>query len=174
MDTNNQLDIFIVEDNEIFQLALKADIESAFAKMAIKIHSFGTGEACMKTFSEVKPEVVILDYNLNSKNPDAMNGIRILDRIKKENYKTNVVMLTSEDNIDIAVKSFLHGASDYVVKTETQFKKLNYSLFNIFRTIEAKNDAKKYKRISIGLFLCIALFIGGIIAIQIVDPTLLK
>lgn len=174
MSTKNQINIFIVEDNKVFALALKADIEAAFAGKSIKIHSFITGETCMRKFNQVNPQVVILDYHLNSKFTDAEDGIKVLDWIKKENNETNVIMLTSDDHVDIALKSFQHGASDYVVKSETQFRKINYSLFNLFKMMDAKSDVKRYKRMLAAILLSIALIIGGVIAIQIFSPFLLK
>ena len=174
MNKINQTNIFIVDDNKVFSLALKADIETAFMNMPLKIYSFETGEKCMERFMQVMPEVVILDYCLNSKTPGAVDGIKVLDWIKKENRETNVIMLTGDDHIDIALRSFHSGASDYIVKTETKFRKINYSLFNIFKMMAAKNEARKYKRMLIALFLFIALLIGGITAIQIFVPSLLK
>ncbi len=167
MKTNKQTCIFIVEDNKVFTLALKADIEAAFAKIPLRILSFVTGETCMLRIKEEKPQVVILDYHLNSKYPDAVDGIKVLDWIKKESPETSVIMLTSDDNIDIALKSFKHGASDYVVKTETKFRKINYSLFNLIKMAEAKKETKKYKNIVTILFLATAFMLGVIIAIEI-------
>jgi two-component system, OmpR family, response regulator len=168
MRKKNQTSIFIVEDNEVYILALRANIESTFKNKHINIFSFETGEKCMLKFRDEKPQVVILDYHLNSKYPDAADGIEILDWIKKENQDTNVIMLTSDDKIDIAIKSFTHGASDYVVKTETQFMKINYSLQNLFKMIKSKSDAKRYKNV-IGLFLCfIGLQVAVVIAILLI------
>jgi DNA-binding NtrC family response regulator len=174
MNAKKPINIFIVEDNKVFLLALKADIESAFGNIPIKIHSFETGETCMKKFHDEKPQVVILDYNLNTKYPQAADGLKVLDWIKKEDADTNVIMLTSEDDIDIAVKSFKHGASDYVVKTETKFRKINYSLSNLFKMMEAKNDARKYKKVILGIVMCFTVFVVGVIAIQIFNPALLR
>lgn len=171
MNINNQINIFIVDDNKIYSLALKADIENAFEGMPIVIHLFETGEKCMEIFMEIRPQVVILDYNLNNKYPDAANGIKVLDWIKKENKETNVIMLTNDDNIDIALKSFHQGASDYIVKTETQFKKINYSLLNLFKMMEANSYATKYKHLFIGILLCTALLAGAVIAIQVFNHT---
>jgi len=169
MNIRDQINIFIVDDNKIFTLALKADIENAFMDMPVEVQTFETGEKCMEIFKEEKPQVVIIDYHLNSKYPDAADGIAILDWIKKENHETNVIMLTVDDGMDIALKSFHHGAFDYVVKTETQFRKINFSLLNLFKTMETKSYARRYKYLVIGIFICVALLVGGIIAVQIIN-----
>jgi DNA-binding NtrC family response regulator len=166
--------IFIVEDNQVYRQALKTDIESTFPNIPLRVRTFQTGESCLECLQAEHPQIVILDYNLNSKFPDAADGIAILDKIKKENNEIHVILLTSEDHLDIAVKSFKHGAFDYIVKAETTFRKINSSLFNLFKMIEAGRESVKYKRIATGLFLCIVLFIGGVIAVQIFAPSLLK
>lgn len=156
MKQNKNTTIFIVEDNKLFSMALKAEIENAFSKKSIKIESFETGETCMLKFKEETPQIVITDYHLNSKYPDAVDGIKLLDLIKRENPEIYVVMLTSEDDINIALKSFHHGATDYVVKTETKFKKIHYSLANIFNIIDAKKEALKNKSLLVGLVTALA------------------
>lgn len=163
----NKFNIFIVDDNKVFSLALKADIETTFKNTPIKIRSFETGEKCMEMFPKVMPDLVILDYHLNTKYPLAVDGIKVLDLIKNKCITTHVLMLTSDDHIDIALKSFKHGASDYVVKTETQFKKINISIKNILKLMEASNGARKYKILLFALFLLIGTLIGGVIAIQL-------
>lgn len=171
MNTKEQINIFIVDDNKIFTLALKENIEASFVNMPIKIESFITGETCMMKFNEVKPHVVILDYHLNSRYFDAEDGIKVLEGIKKEYPDTNVIMLSSNDTIDIAIKSFNHGAFDYVVKTETKFKKINNSLSNLFKIIDTKNDAKKYRYMVVGLLLAIAFMIGLVVAVKVFAPS---
>jgi DNA-binding NarL/FixJ family response regulator len=172
MNTKNKINIFIVEDNEVFALALKANIETAFPNKPIMVHIFESGETCIEKFKKEKPQVVILDYNLNSTNPDAVDGIKVLVWIKRENPETNVIMLTNNDNIDIATKSFRNGASDYVVKTETQFRKINNSLFNLFRIMEAKSAAIKFKYLFFISLLVIMLVVVAAIAIQIFAPSI--
>jgi serine phosphatase RsbU (regulator of sigma subunit) len=146
MNTQKQINIFIVDDNTIFTETLKAYIETAFGDMITKIHSFETGEKCMEDFMQVMPELVILDYNLNSKCPEAEDGLQVLDKIKINNFKTSVIMLTSNDHIDVALKSFHHGASDYVVKTENQFKLINESISKIFSKKELDFQNKKKEK----------------------------
>ena len=168
------INIFIIEDNAVFRMALKADIELTFPNKPIAIHSFETGESCMEKFKEIKPEVVILDYHLNSRNPEAADGIRMLDLFKSENSQSNVIILTSDDDLEIALKSFHHGAYDYVVKSETKFKKINYSLFNLFSMMEAKKETNKYKYMVAVLFACVSLLVGVLVASQVSWFTFLK
>lgn len=173
MNTKNQIRIFIVDDNKVFTIALEADIIAAFADIPIKVYPFETGEACMRKFKEVNPQVVILDYHLNSKDENAEDGIKVLDEIKKINNETYVILLTYDDNIDIALRSFKHGASDYIVKSDTQLRKIIFSLFNLFKIMEAKIELKRYKRIAIITIIGISLVIGAIIAIHIFSPSTL-
>ncbi|HBS86006.1 MAG: hypothetical protein A2W91_08385 [Bacteroidetes bacterium GWF2_38_335] len=170
MKAKKQIRIFIVDDNNVFAHVLKADIQTAFAEMKIDISTFGTGEKCLEALKTESPHMVILDYHLDGRNAEAANGIKILDQIKKEKPETYVIMLTGEDNIDIALKSFKHGASDYVVKTDTQFRKIIYSLFNLLRLMSAKNEALRYKRMVMAISLGVAMLIGGTIAIEIIYP----
>ena len=170
MDTKTKITIFIIEDNDVFALALKSEIETVFANMQLSVHSFTTGELSMEKFNEEKPQIVILDYHLNSKFTDAADGIKVLDWLKKENPETYVIMLTGDDNINIALKSFQHGASDYIVKTDTKLRKLVFSLFNFFKIMEAKKAAKRYQNMVIGLLFGISFLIGVVVAIQIFEP----
>jgi DNA-binding NtrC family response regulator len=65
-------------------------------------------------------------------NKDAMNGLETLDKIKAENPIIPVVILSSQDKIDIAISCMHHGAFDYVVKSETAFVRLQKIITAIF------------------------------------------
>lgn len=171
---NKLIKIFIVEDNKVFAMTLKADIENYFAKRPIDIQLFETGEESWEKFRDEKPQVVILDYNLNTNNPNAMDGNEVLSWYKRENPKTKVILMTSEDSTDIAIESFKIGAFDYVVKTETQFKKIHLSLLNLFNLIKVENESKIYRNIIIAIVLAVSLLLGGVAAIQVFAPTLLR
>ncbi len=170
MSIPKKINIFIVDDNKVFALALKADIEETFFAYSPIVQLFETGEKCIEKFKVELPEIVILDYNLNTKHSDAMNGVKVLEVIKKVDPETNVIMLTSEDDLDIALKSFHIGASDYVVKSETQFRKINYSLLNLLKMMEATDRARKYKQMASVLLFSIVAVIGAIIAKKVCTP----
>lgn len=172
MNAKDPINIFVVDDNKVFALALKAEIETTFAEMPVTVHVFVTGETCMMQFNEVKPQVVILDYHLNSRYFDAENGIKVLEWIKKDDKETQVIMLSNEEHIDVAIQSFNNGAFDYVIKTETKFKRINNSLSNLFKMMKAKSEAKKYKYLVAGLLVCIAFLFGIVLVAKICSPSI--
>lgn len=63
-----------------------------------------------------------------------------LDKIKELNSEIPVVILSSQDKIEVAIQCMHHKAFDYVVKSETAFIRLQKILTNIFefRKIEKK------------------------------------
>ena len=80
-----------------------------------------------------EPDVIILDYYLDGIDKNAMNGIETLDKIKIYNPDIPVVMLSSQDKIDVAIECMHHRAFDYVVKSETAFMRLQKIITTIFR-----------------------------------------
>ncbi len=81
---------------------------------------FNTGEECLDNLHE-NPDVIILDYNLNSVEKDAANGAEILAGIKKNNAATQVIILSSQDPSGATLDSMAEGADHYVLKNEAAF-----------------------------------------------------
>ena len=81
--------IFLVDDDALF---LKS-IEIEFGQNTQSaIETFSTGELCLNRLSE-NPDIIILDYHLNSINKNAINGLETLDRIKIAQSSIPVIML---------------------------------------------------------------------------------
>jgi len=95
------------------------------------IETFATGERCLENLSG-NPDVIILDYHLDGIDKTAMNGVETLDKIKATNPDIAVVMLSSQDKIDVAINCMHHRAFDYVVKSETAFHRLQKIITAIF------------------------------------------
>ena len=112
--------IFVVDDDEMLSMALEDYLER---NSSHEVHLFNTGEECLEHLEE-KPDIIILDYNLNSVKRDAANGLIILEAIKKMNNNIKIVMLSSQDATWIVVQTVKMGASEYVVKDENAFEKI--------------------------------------------------
>ncbi|MEO6917287.1 MAG: response regulator [Chitinophagaceae bacterium] len=112
--------IFLVDDDALFLNSLRIDFVE---HTKFSISTFITGELCIAELKQ-EPDLIILDYHLDGITPYAMNGLDTLDKIKAFRPFTPVVMLSSQDSIDVAVSCMHHGAYDYVVKSETAFFRL--------------------------------------------------
>jgi DNA-binding NtrC family response regulator len=128
MMNNKKILLFLVDDDALFLKSL--EIEFADNTESI-IKTFTTGELCLENISQ-NPDVIILDYFLNSVDKNAINGLETLDRIKAANQTIPVVMLSSQDKIDVAVNCMKHQAFDYIVKSETAFIRLQKTITTIF------------------------------------------
>jgi DNA-binding NtrC family response regulator len=128
MMTEKKIMLFLVDDDALFLKSL--EIEFTDTTQSI-IKTFPTGELCLESISQ-NPDVVILDYHLNSIDINAINGLETLDRIKAANQTIPVVMLSSQDKIEVAVNCMKHQAYDYIVKSETAFIRLQKAITTIF------------------------------------------
>jgi DNA-binding NarL/FixJ family response regulator len=90
------------------------------------------------------PDVIILDYYLDGIERDAMNGIETLDKIKAYNPDIPVIILSSQDKIDVAIDCMHHRAYDYVVKSETAFIRLQKIITSIFRYKKMEKELSWY------------------------------
>lgn len=128
--------IYLVDDDVVFLKSLEIDF---LEHGKFKIETFSTGEKCLLNIHH-QPDFVILDYHLDGIEKNVMNGIETLDKIKNFNPEIPVIMLSSQDKIDVAVDCMHHKAFDYVVKSETAFMRLQKIINRIFefRTIEKK------------------------------------
>ena len=129
MENEKNIKLFLVDDDALFLKSLEIE----FLQHAdFTIESFATGELCMEHLSQ-NPDVIILDYHLDGIDKYAMNGLETLDKIKAFNPDIPVVMLSSQDKIEVAINCMHHRAFDYVVKSETAFMRLQKIITTVFR-----------------------------------------
>ena len=124
----DKIKLFLVDDDVVFLKSLEIDfLQSA----DFTIETFATGELCMD-FLIHTPDVIVLDYFLDGIDRSAMNGLETLDKIKAFNPEIPVIMLSSQDKIEVAIECMHHKAFDYVVKSETAFLRLKKIITSIF------------------------------------------
>lgn len=140
MNNINKIKLFLVDDDALFLKSL----EIQFLQHAdFEIETFATGELCLMGLSNT-PDVIILDYHLDGIDKTAMNGTETLDRIKSFNATIPVIMLSSQDKIDVAINCMHHKAYDYVVKSETAFVRLQKIITSIFQFQKMEKELSWY------------------------------
>jgi two-component system OmpR family response regulator len=140
MNKENKIKLFLVDDDALFLKSLEIEFlnNADFA-----IETFATGELCQENLSH-NPDIIILDYYLDSIDKNAMNGIETLDKIKSINPDVPVIMLSSQDKIDVAINCMHHQAFDYVVKSETAFMRLQKIITSIFHFKKIEKELSWY------------------------------
>jgi two-component system OmpR family response regulator len=138
----NEILIFLLDDDLLFQKSLEHQLLHAL-KRNVRIKCFSIGEDCLDHIHE-NPQIVILDYLLNSKVPDAMNGTEVLCRIKEKVPEIQVIMLSAHDRIEVAVETIKYGAYDYIIKNESAFLKTQNSVRNVINSLNLGRKVKKY------------------------------
>jgi len=158
---NQKRYIFLVDDEPIQNEMLKDYLSERFL---YDIMIFDNGEAALQQIN-LNPEIIILDYHLSSHNKNAKNGVEILKEIKERLPDTQVIMLSGQDKIEVAVDSIKYGAYDYVIKGETAFSRTENIINNLSELHKMKFINSAYKKtiillsVTMGIIILLTLYL---------------
>ena len=139
-NNKNKVKIFLVDDDALFLKSLEIEF---LDNADFTVETYPTGELCIANLSH-NPDIIILDYQLDGIVKNAMNGLETLDKIKAFYPEIPVVMLSSQDKIEVAVNCMHHKAFDYVVKSETAFVRLQKIITAIFKYQKMEKELNWY------------------------------
>ena len=160
--------VCLVDDDIIFLRSLEHHLQHKLSRN-IKITSFQNGEEFIKNLHQ-KPDMVILDYILNSQYPKAMNGVAVLKKIKQIYPETIAIMVSGQDNMQVAIDTMKYGAYDYVIKNENAFLRVQNTVKNAIHSILLDRELKNYKRWTKVVLSIIAVAIITALIIQVFFP----
>ena len=140
MNIDNKIVLFLVDDDALFLKSLEIEFLS---KSDYVIKTYATGELCLSNLFQ-KPDLIVLDYHLNGIDKNAIDGLETLAKIKAIDSSIPVIMLSAQDKIDIAINCMHRKASDYIVKSETAFMRLQASMNNIFKYQQMEKELGWY------------------------------
>jgi two-component system, sensor histidine kinase and response regulator len=89
----------------------------------------GTGEEGIEMLENDKPDIILLDNKL-----PGIQGVEVLEYIRKKNYDIVVAMITSYASLDIAIRATRDGATDFIPKPFTP-QELKSSIENITKQL---------------------------------------
>jgi two-component system OmpR family response regulator len=142
MAADTKLTIAIIDDDPAMCEMVRDTIEKKLPDANVSV--FNTGEDALAGIL-AEPDIAVLDYQLDTVKPDAMNGIQVLAKLKARYPNLPVVFLTGQDRIEVASNTIKYGAYDYIVKNETAFHKLDLALTQLanLRTLKKSNGFQK-------------------------------
>jgi two-component system OmpR family response regulator len=166
MATSTKRYLFLVDDEPIQNEMLKDYLNERFL---YEVKIFDNGEEALQHMS-LNPEIVVLDYHLSGHNSDAKNGVEILKQLKDGYPGTQVIVLSGQDKIDVAVDTMKYGAYDYVVKGESAFSRIENVINNASELHKMRTINKGYRNTILMLSIVIALITLGAIYFILVKP----
>ncbi len=114
--------IFIVEDNSVYAKTLESSIKSKFPEIK-EIKIFPVGETCLLELNR-NPDLIIMDYFLDTKYYDAETGLQIIEKIRAEKPEMNIVILSSQNEINVVIEATKTYHCTYIKKDDMAFERL--------------------------------------------------
>jgi two-component system response regulator AtoC len=152
--------VYIVDDDPMFTKALDTYLKAEFPD--IRFRSFQNGEACLKEFHKM-PDLILLDYRMDSEFPFAWDGLQVLQRIHTRSPETQVVIISSSESAETAMEFIKNGAYEYLVKNESTFPKVKELLLemqdSVLKVEDVKINVRRSPKGLIGILLLIMLLI---------------
>ncbi|MCK9617483.1 MAG: hybrid sensor histidine kinase/response regulator [Lentimicrobiaceae bacterium] len=99
-----------------------------------------SGEAGIEIIDTEMPDIILLDNKL-----PGIQGVEVLEYVKKRQYDIIVIMITSYASLELAVKATRDGAYDFIPKPFTP-QELRSSLENITKQLFLKRMTQKLNK----------------------------
>lgn len=157
--------IFVVDDSDIYRMLLdrfltrmtNSDLSN---KPDCEILSFASGEECLRMMDIKKPEIVIMDYFLNDKKNGKMDGLQLLKEIKKRSPKTEVLVLSQQEDVLITAELFNLGASMYIPKEPQGQNRVQNAVLETIKKLEQKKKETRRRNITLIIAFILGIIIG--------------
>ncbi|TRX39475.1 sigma-54-dependent transcriptional regulator [Flavobacterium restrictum] len=130
------LKIFLIEDDAFFGETLKYHLK---LNPDFDVHLFQTGKECLSNLYQ-KPDIICLDFGL----PD-ITGDLLLKKIKETNNSIPIIIISGQEEIEIAVDFLKSGAKDYIVKNSHTKDLLWNSILKIKENLSLVNEVEELK-----------------------------
>lgn len=130
----NPARILVVDDEEIVRI----NLERVLSKQGYEVAAIDNGSKALKLIKEKEYNMVLADLVL-----EGMNGLELLEHIKKMCPETIVIILTGYGSMKSAIEALRKGAFDYMLKTYDEDDEL---LFRVKRGLERQAFGRQLRQ----------------------------
>jgi DNA-binding NtrC family response regulator len=123
MISKERAKIFVVDDDPYIAEMYTQTLQNLGCR---NVTVYRDGESCVKDI-HTNPDLIFLDQNMN-----ALSGIRVLKIIRKFEYTTNVVLITSDESVGLAMEAIRYGAHDYIIKGLSDQERIHEVINELF------------------------------------------
>ena len=133
MEPNISLKITLIEDDLLLREMIYDFLKKKYPFATVSLYN--SGETALEDLHAAQ-DLVLLDFNLSSKEPGRKNGIDILKELKKRFPGMPVVFVSGQDNPEVAISTIKHGAWDYIIKNDNIFTRLDVTLNQVLGEVK--------------------------------------
>ncbi|MDZ4752107.1 MAG: response regulator [Flavobacteriales bacterium] len=151
------INLFIVDDDQEVIVGLRRFLDQKFGNN-INITEFNDGSIALRRVNQ-STDIVVLDYQTEKRSEE-----HLIKEIKAINPKTQVIVLSTNENIGIAVDSYRNGANDVALVGVNAKSKISTMIYDVItfpiRLIVREFGVSKFVAIFLLTFITI-----GVIAV---------
>lgn len=151
MLNSKDLKIFIVEDDKFYANLVREKLKKSDYENVI---IFDNGQSFLDNLFR-NPDVVILDYMLGKS-----NGLELLRKIKGINPNIQVIFLSAQEEMNVAINSLKYGAFDYLEKGAESLSRLVFILNRIIQHNNLTSESKSFKLFKKAVYFGLACIAG--------------
>lgn len=129
--------IFVVDDDELYVARLAHFLS---LNPEYQVTKFYSAKSLALALHE-KPDIITLDYYM----PD-INGDALLNQVKELSPETQVIIISGQEDIKVAIDLFKKGVHDYIVKDADTEQRLWMAIQNLKETLALKRQVEDLKR----------------------------
>jgi DNA-binding response OmpR family regulator len=106
---NKNITVLIIDDEKDIRRILEYELKM----YGFNVYSASNGQAGLKIATEIKPDVILLDWVMPK-----MDGLKVLSKIRHDERTKDIIvlMLTAKNMMDDVETSLANGADDYIPK----------------------------------------------------------
>ena len=129
--------IFIVDDDEIYVARLGHYLS---LNPEYQVKKFYSAKSLSAALHE-KPDIITLDYSM----PE-IKGDALLSQVKELSPETQVIIISGQEDIKVAIDLFKKGVHDYIVKDADTEQRLWMAIQNIRENFDLKREVEDLKQ----------------------------
>lgn len=109
MEVTLNIKVMLADDHVLMREGIRQLFE--FDGSIEVIGEASDGEECLQKLEKVKPDVLLLDINMPK-----LNGIEVLEEIKRKKINVKVLILTVHNEVDYLIRAVDIGVDGYILK----------------------------------------------------------
>jgi DNA-binding NarL/FixJ family response regulator len=118
MKNKKNIKVFVVDDSPMCRFLYKRHLMNlGFSN----IYLFESGKQCLNNI-HMLPDIILIDFDAQP-----LNGLEVLKEVKMHHPEIHMVMISSQQDINVVIEAIRFGVSGYIMKDENQLDMVSYA-----------------------------------------------